>query len=142
MLRPLAQDLAEWRLASGRPPDTALLFPDRQGNAWSEHAYRNWRRRVYQPAAAALGIESPRPYDLRHSLASLLFAEGRNPAEIADSMGHSLQTLLGTYTHVIQELRGAGRVDPAELIREAREPGHILVTQDSFAVEAVEEKTP
>jgi integrase len=27
LLQPLAQDLAEWRMASGRPPDTALIFP-------------------------------------------------------------------------------------------------------------------
>ncbi len=40
---------------------------------------------------------------------SLLFAEGVNPAEIAEQMGHSLQTLLSTYTHVIEELRGRGR---------------------------------
>ena len=34
-----------------------------------------------------MGIESPRPYDLRHGLASLLFAEGMNPAEIAERNG-------------------------------------------------------
>ena len=37
---------------------------------------------------------------------SLLFAEGINPAEIAEQMGHSLQTLLTTYVHIIEELRG------------------------------------
>jgi hypothetical protein len=43
-----------------------------------------------------------------------------NPAEIAERMGHSLETLLRTYTHVIEELRGAER-EPAEtLIAKAR----------------------
>jgi hypothetical protein len=34
-----------------------------------------------------------RPYDLRHSFASLLIAEQRNPAEGARQLGHTLQTL-------------------------------------------------
>jgi len=36
----------------------------------------------------------------------LLSAEGRNLAEIAGQMGHTLQTLLSKYAHVIDELRG------------------------------------
>jgi integrase len=65
---------------------------------------------------------SARPYDLRHSLASLLFAEGRNPGEIAEMMGHSIETLLGTYVGVIEELRGKPQQPADELIREARGP--------------------
>jgi len=68
----------------------------------------------------AAGIVSRRPYDLRHSLASLLFAEQRNPAEIAEYMGHSVQVLLSTYVHVIEELRGRERVSAEEEIRAAR----------------------
>lgn len=121
ILRPLAADLAEWRMASGRPDEASLVFPMRDGRPWTDTAYRNWRKRVYVPAAESVGIEQPRPYDLRHSLASLLFAEGMNPAEIAEQMGHSLQTLLGTYTHVIAELRGQKRRSAEMLIRHARE---------------------
>jgi integrase len=84
-------------------------------------ADRNSRKRFFTPAARAVGLEKPRPYDLRHSLASLLFAEGVNPAEIAETMGHSLQTLLDTYTHVIEELRGQERRSAEALIRDARE---------------------
>ena len=91
-------------------------------------------RRVYQPAVEAAGLpKSSRPYDLRHSLASLLYAEGRNPAEIAQIMGHSVETLSSTYTHVIKELEGSGPQDPTSLITAARTGGHILVTQDSVA---------
>ena len=32
-----------------------------------------------------------------------------NPAEIAEQMGHSLTTLLTTYTHVLEELRETRR---------------------------------
>ena len=61
-----------------------------------------------------------RPYDLRHTWASLLIQEGRMTlVEIAEQMGHSTQTLLSTYAHVIAELSGDQR--PVEdLIREAR----------------------
>jgi integrase len=106
LLRPLAGDLAAWRLASGRPADRELLFPMRRGGPWTDTAYRNWRARTYAPASRAVGIDQARPYDLRHSFASLLFSEQMNPAEIAEQMGHSLTTLLTTYTHVLEELRG------------------------------------
>jgi hypothetical protein len=36
-------------------------------------------------------------------------------------MGHSLQMLLSTYTHVIEELRGGERQSAEELIKQARE---------------------
>jgi integrase len=120
LLAPLSVDLNEWRLASGRPDETALVFPTREGNPWSELHWRNWRRRRYQRATKALGIESRRPYDLRHSLASLLFAEQRNPAEIAEYMGHSIQMLLSTYVHVIEDLRGREAISAEDEIRSAR----------------------
>jgi integrase len=120
LLRPLATDLAKWRMVQGRPDDREPVFPMRDGRFWTDTAYRNWRRRVFEPAACAAGIENPRPYDLRHSLASLRFQEGGNPAEIAETMGHSIQTLLGTYTHVIEELRGQPGESAETLIRNAR----------------------
>jgi integrase len=55
LLAPLAQDLNEWRLACGRPPDGALICPTHDGNEWELHDRQNWRRRVYQPAAKAAG---------------------------------------------------------------------------------------
>jgi integrase len=118
LLAPLKTDLQEWELASGRRE--GLVFPMRDGRPWTDTAYRNWRRRNFARAAQAAGIEHPRPYDLRHSFASLLFAERRNPAEIAEQMGHNLQTLLSTYVRVIEELRDADRVNAEDLIRAAR----------------------
>jgi integrase len=134
MLRHLAQDLNEFRLACGRPHDSSLVFPRAQGGPWREHTYNNWRRRVYQPAAEAVGLsKTSRPYDLRHSLASLLYVEGRNPAEIAEILGHSVETLSSTCTHVISELAGAGPQDSTALITAARAGGHILVIQNRAA---------
>jgi integrase len=94
----------------------------KDGRLWTDTAYRNWRKRVFAPAAKAVGLDNARPYDLRHGLASLLFAEGRNPAEIAELMGHSIETLLGTYVGAMEELRGKPTRPAEELIREARGP--------------------
>ena len=124
----LAQDLRKWKLTSGRPSDDQLVFPAKGGGLWQDHDYRNWRKRFFATAVEASGVVCSRPYDLRHCCASLRFAEGINPAEIAGEMGHSLETLLRTYTHVIKELAGQRIVSGDELIREARRV-HILVTR-------------
>lgn len=107
-------DLRAYRLSSGRR--TGRVFERPKGGAWKDTDYRNWRTRVWSEAAP----DKVRPYDLRHSFASLLFAEGRNPAYIAEQLGHSIQTLLSTYVHIIEELRDAKRVDGNKLIKEAR----------------------
>jgi integrase len=118
---PLAQDLAEWRLHAGRPPADALLFPGHAGEPWTATAYRNWRRRIYTPAATTAGVERPRPYDLRHSFVSLLIAEGRNVVDVARQAGHSPTVALDTYAHVFEEFDPAVRMNAADRIRKARE---------------------
>src|SRR5204863_7969645 len=47
LLKPLARDLAEWRLKCGRPDDEALVFPRRDGKPWLLTDYKNWRRRFF-----------------------------------------------------------------------------------------------
>jgi hypothetical protein len=54
-------------------------------------------------------------------LASLRIQEGRlTIVEIAEQLGHSPAMTLRTYAHVIDEFRGGGKVDPDELIADAR----------------------
>ena len=120
VLGPLSQDLAEWRLHAGRPPGQSLLFSGHDGEPWTATAYRNWRRRVYVPVARAVGLERPRPYDLRHSFVSLLIAEGHNVVDVARQAGHSPKVALDTYAHVFEEFDPAERIDAAERIRKAR----------------------
>jgi integrase len=121
LLKPLAQDLKEWRLASGRPDDDALVFPTSAGKPWNEIDFRNWRRRRFKATVQTTGVKIARPYDLRHSFASLLLAEQTNPAEIAAQLGHSLQVFFSTYAHVIEDLRGTGLVSADQEILAARE---------------------
>ena len=53
----------------------------------------------------------PRPYDLRHSFASLLLAEGRQPLYVARQLGHSVAVLLSSYAHLIDEYEDAQHID-------------------------------
>lgn len=57
---------------------------------------------------------------LRHSFASLLLREDLDVIYAARQLGHSAQLALGTYGHVIEELRGAERVSAEDAIRAAR----------------------
>jgi len=122
LLAPLAQDLAEWRLALGRPPTGTLIFPRDGGRKWQLHDWQNWRRRIYQPAAVAAGVTGDmRPYRLRSSFVSLLLWEGRSLTYAADQAGHSVATLASHYAGVLRELEDRPRTPAADVIRSARE---------------------
>lgn len=121
LLAPLRQDLAEWRLASGRPAKRERVFPGPSGS-WADHDVRNWRRRVWSDAVEAAGLdEATVPYDLRHAFASLLIHEGRlSIVEIAEQLGHAPSMCSDTYGHAMRELRGEEKLSAEEQIRRAR----------------------
>ena len=62
----------------------------------------------------------PVPYDLRHSLASLLLHEGRSVIYVARQLGHSAQLTMRTYGHVIEELDEAPRITAEDAFAAAR----------------------
>ena len=76
-----------------------------------------------------------RPYDLRHSFASLLLHEGRSVIYVARQLGHDARLTLSTYGHVIDELDDAPRIDAEAAIAEARGmlAGTELPTRESRA---------
>ena len=122
LLAPLAADLRRFRLASGRPDDRQLVFPRvRVGGVWNENAYRSWRRKVFSEAVASAKLPATRPYDLRHSFASLLIAEGRSVLDVADQLGHAPTMTLDVYGHVFADLEARERRSAEDPIREARE---------------------
>jgi hypothetical protein len=67
LLQPLATDLREWRLWSGRPAETALISRSAAGVPWALAAYQSRRRRAFNVALEAARPEHGRPYDLRRS---------------------------------------------------------------------------
>jgi len=119
LLDPLAADLREWQLACGRPGDRAPVIPGADGEPWA--GYAKWRGRGWRSAVEALDLGAARPYDLRHSFASLLLHEGRPVHYVARQLGHGAELTLRTYGHVIEELDGQPQVAAETAIRQARE---------------------
>jgi len=120
LLDALAADLRYWRMACGRPGDDAPIVPGADGGPWT--GYYEWQTRTWKAATAAEGLpKRTRPYDLRHSYASLLLHEGRSVHYVARQLGHGAELTLGTYGHVMDELEDAPRVEAETAIRAARE---------------------
>jgi integrase len=122
LLSPLQSDLAEWCERDGIAEPARLLFARSDGRPWRTDDWDNWRNRHFFPAAREAGLGRPRPYDLRHSFASLLIREQRTSiVELADQLGHAPTMTLDTYSHVFAEHRRAEPVDITEWILRARE---------------------
>lgn len=115
---PVAGELLELYLATGRPGLTELVFPAAKGGFILR---QNWRRRTWQPALAAAGLTYFRPYDLRHTCATLLIYEGRTVNEIAEHLGHADPGFTArTYQHVFKDARDRRGVTIEDAIRSAR----------------------
>ncbi len=99
---------------------SGFIFARADGKPWTETDWRNWRKRKFMPAAKKAGVSISRPYDLRHSIASLWLREGIDAVTVARWMGHSPQMLLSTYAHVVDDLDPSDRRTADELIAEAR----------------------
>jgi integrase len=102
--------------------DTPLMFPTVTGKLWRE---RNFYRDVWHPAQAVFArplIESlgydhegtdhkglraliaangfdPRPHEFRHSYVSHMRAAGVYDADLAAITGHTVETMVGRYSH-------------------------------------------
>lgn len=115
---PIAAELAELYLALGRPDPRTLVFSDAKGG----HLRRqNWRQRVWIPALAAACESYFRPYDLRHTCATLLIYEGRLITEVAAHMGHADPGFTArVYGHVFADAAKRRRVPIEAAIVDAR----------------------
>lgn len=110
-------------MGAGRPDDSELVFPGKCGLPWTQSAYQSWRRRTFQRATQAAGLSHARPYDLRHSFASLLLHEGRSVIYVARQLGHDARLTLTRYGHVIDELEELPAIPAESAISVARQPG-------------------
>jgi integrase len=116
LLSPLAQDLAEWRLAQGRPDPEGIVFPgESPDGTLTEGQWNRWTQGTFRAAKLAVGLPNARAYDLRHSFVSLLIHEGQSILEVARQAGHSPQTCLRDYGHLFDEFDPAKR-EPAEAV--------------------------
>ena len=118
LLAPVSEDLAAWRMSSSG--SAGLVFPRPDGEVFRDTDYRNWRKRHFDPVAAAVEASHGTPYTLRHSFASLLVQAGWNPLEIAVEMGNSPEVVQRDYSHLFREFARGERVDPEATIVAAR----------------------
>jgi site-specific recombinase XerD len=82
--------------------DNDLVFPSESGSLLEDKRVHYVFRRICERA----GVPLIRPYDLRHSSASLLLAAGVHPRVVAERLGHANVNLtLNTYSHVLPGLQ-------------------------------------
>lgn len=95
--------------------------------------HHNWASRVWRPARASAGAESVPPYALRHTFASLLIAEGRNPWQVATLMGHANpQMVITTYGHLFAD---AELSEPRSMEEAALEARHAASSSEAASSE-------
>ena len=133
LLKPLADDLNEWFLASGRPQGKRPVFPAHDGGFWNQDDWRNWRRRTWQgeperprrdrknpnPAKPGAAPKGTRPRDLRSSYVTLRVYEGIPLTQIAREVGTSVRMIELHYAGVIANWDGK-QVPAERSIRAAR----------------------
>ncbi len=66
----------------------------------------NLHRRHFKPILKVAGLPDMRPYDLRHSAASILLALGENAKVVQERLGHAnVGMTLNTYSHVLKGMQ-------------------------------------
>jgi integrase len=134
LLKPLANDLTEWFLASGRPTGKLPVFPAHDGGVWQQDDRRNWRRRTWQgeperprrdrkspkPAKPGAAPAGTRPRDLRSSYVTLRIYEGIPLTQIGREVGTSVRMIELHYAGVIANWDGK-QVPAERSIRAARQ---------------------
>ncbi len=85
-----------------RHPHSAYVFCSRDGNPIDAH---NFTTRVWYPLLRYLDLAKRRPYQTRHTTATLMLASGENPEWIARLMGHAnTQMLFTVYSRFVPNL--------------------------------------
>ena len=90
------------------PPGTRWVFPSPTGAPLS---LVNFANRVWAPLLRNLGLPARRPYQTRHTAATLMLASGENPEWVARVLGHaSTEMLFRVYSRYVPNLtRNDGR---------------------------------
>lgn len=97
---PIPLELADKLRAPGRAHDE-LVFQTGVGSVLDPD---NLHERVLRPACAEAGVEWAGFHTFRHTIASRLFAEGRNVVQVQRWLGHhSASFTLDTYVHLLDD---------------------------------------
>lgn len=88
MSQPVLKALKDQYDVSG---DREFVFCNQAGNP---HCHRNVTKRVWYPILRHLGLRKRRPYQSRHTAATLWLASGENPEWVARQLGHTTTEML------------------------------------------------
>ena len=98
---PMVKEALQQQWAS-RHPDSEYVFVTRDGNPIDAHNFAN---RIWYPLLRYLELAKRRPYQTRHTTATLMLASGENPEWIAKLMGHTnTQMLFTVYSRFVPNL--------------------------------------
>lgn len=104
------RQLEERELARERWQDRGLVFPNTLGKPLEpRNVVRSFKRRL-----VGLNLPDARFYDLRHTCASFLLAQGVEPRVVMEILGHAQYSFtMKTYAHVLPVMRqeAASRMD-------------------------------
>ena len=106
---------------------SGLVFCSREGLPLDR---RNVMNRVWYPTLRRLGLKQRKPYQTRHTTATLWLASGENPEWIARQMGHSSTRMLFTvYSRYIPNLtrRDGSAFERLIIAQNPAEVGHAPV---------------
>jgi integrase len=82
----------------------------------------DWRlvaRRYFKPIAKRCGLRHIRPYDLRHTFASFLLAEGNSIKVVSEMLGHANATMtLDVYGHVLPGMQEKAAASMDRILRD------------------------
>lgn len=106
MIPSVRQALLEQRKIT--PEDSRWVFVSPEGGPIN---LVNFTNRVWHPLLRHLGLRARRPYQTRHTAATLMLAAGENPEWVARTLGHSTtEMLFRVYSRYVPNLtRNDGR---------------------------------
>lgn len=104
---------AQW---ASHDPTCPWVFPTRRGFPIDA---KNFNTRVWLPLLDHLGLAHRRPYQTRHTAATLMLAAGENPEWVAYVLGHTnLQLLFRVYARYVPNLTRMDGSAIADLVRQ------------------------
>jgi integrase len=100
MSQPVLDALRSQFLVTG--PTSEYVFCNRMGTPLDN---KNFSDRVWYPLLRHLGMDARRPYQMRHTAATLWLASGEAPEWIARQLGHtSTEMLFRVYSRYVPNL--------------------------------------
>ena len=98
-----------------------VFLDPRYSTPWTEE--RAFRRSYWTPALKVLGIRYRKPYNTRHTYATIMLMQAMTPAFCAKQLGHSVEMFLRTYSKWLDGSQDALEMAKLETAFSGKNPG-------------------